>query len=66
LIRENKTFQIDSCVSTGRKEGMQTLDQHLQDLVKTGQITPEEALKACDNPTPFQRFFANKPVAAAA
>ena len=29
LIRENKTFRIDSAIQTGRKFGMQLLDDHL-------------------------------------
>jgi twitching motility protein PilT len=66
LIREQKTFQIASSISTGRKDGMQTLDQHLLDLVKDQKITIEEALKTCENPTPFQRLEGGKPLAAAA
>jgi twitching motility protein PilT len=66
LIREQKTFQIASAVSTGKKDGMQTLDQHLLDLLKEGNIAAEEALKVCDNPAPFQRFHGVKPLAAAA
>src|SRR5882672_603677 len=32
LIRENKTFRIDSMIQTGKKYGMQLLDDHLWDL----------------------------------
>ncbi|TFD55449.1 type IV pilus twitching motility protein PilT [Cryobacterium frigoriphilum] len=39
LIREGKTFQISSMMQAGRDKGMHTLDQHLADLVNTGQIT---------------------------
>jgi len=66
LIREQKTFQIGSAISTGRKEGMQTLDQHLQELFRENKISADEALKACDNPVPFQRFQNVKPLEAAA
>jgi twitching motility protein PilT len=66
LIREGKTFQIASSIATGKKEGMQTLDQHLWDLFQKGLISPEEAIKSCDNPAPFQRFANQKPVAVAA
>ncbi len=45
LIREGKTFQISSIMQTGRKLGMQTIDQHLQELVKEGRITPAEAVQ---------------------
>ena len=43
LIREGKTFQIHSAMQAGRDLGMHTLDQHLADLVNTGQITIEAA-----------------------
>jgi twitching motility protein PilT len=43
LIREGKTFQIPSIMQTGKKLGMQTIDQHLEVLVAEGQITKQEA-----------------------
>ena len=43
LIREGKTFQIHSAMQAGRELGMHTIDQHLADLVSTGQITMEAA-----------------------
>ena len=51
LIREQKTFQIGSSMSTGRKEGMQTMDQNLQELVQKGLVTIPEALKYAENVT---------------
>jgi twitching motility protein PilT len=51
LIREGKTFQINSMMQVGRAQGMVTLNDALADLVKRGQITPEEALlRAVDKP----------------
>ncbi len=44
LIREGKTFQINSMMQVGRAQGMVTLNDALADLVKKGQITPDEAL----------------------
>ena len=44
LIREGKTHQIESMMQTGRERGMHTLDQHLAELVNTGQITRKAAL----------------------
>jgi twitching motility protein PilT len=43
LIREAKIHQIPSMIQTGLREGMQSLDLHLRDLVKTGKITRETA-----------------------
>ena len=50
LIREGKTFQIPSIIGTSRKEGMQTFDQALMELIQKGTITLEEAVKAADAP----------------
>ncbi len=42
LIRENKTFRIDSAIQTGKKFGMQLLDDHLWEMYTKGWIAPEE------------------------
>jgi twitching motility protein PilT len=44
LIRENKTFRIDSAIQTGRKFGMQLLDDHLWTLYEKGMIDAEEMI----------------------
>jgi len=44
LIRENKTFRIDSDIQTGKKYGMQLLDDNLLMHVAAGRISPEEAV----------------------
>ncbi len=41
LIRENKSFQIQSSIQTGQKFGMQTLDDHLVSLWKSGMIASD-------------------------
>lgn len=43
LIRENKVAQMYSAIQTGRKMGMQTLEQTLQEFVNKGLITKEMA-----------------------
>ena len=43
LIREGKTYQIVSMMQAGRTQGMNTMDQHLADLVKAGTITYQAA-----------------------
>ncbi|SHE51107.1 twitching motility protein PilT [Caldanaerobius fijiensis DSM 17918] len=43
LIREGKTFQIQSSVQTGAKYGMHTMDSSIANLYKNGIITLEEA-----------------------
>ena len=44
LIRENKTFRIDSMIQTGKKFGMQLLDDHLWSLYTRGIISAEEMI----------------------
>ncbi|MDH3309129.1 MAG: type IV pilus twitching motility protein PilT [Gammaproteobacteria bacterium] len=43
LIRENKIAQMYSAIQTGQNVGMQTLDQCLQDLVRTRQVQVDDA-----------------------
>jgi twitching motility protein PilT len=45
LIREGKVHQIPSTIQTSKKEGMQSLDQSLKDLVMEDKISREEAIK---------------------
>ena len=49
LIRENKLAQMVSVMQTGQREGMQTLDMCLQDLVKQRKITQATALEKAQN-----------------
>lgn len=47
LIRENKVPQMYSAIQTGSAQGMQTLDQCLQELVRKGVVSKQDArLKA--------------------
>ena len=43
LIREGKIAQMYSAIQTGQGQGMQTLDQNLQELMVKGLISKEEA-----------------------
>ena len=45
LIRENKTYQLQSIIETAYKDGMITMDKALEDLYTSGQISYED-LKA--------------------
>lgn len=44
LIREGKTYQIESAIQTGGKYGMKTMDMALAELYKKGQIDLDTAL----------------------
>ena len=50
LIRESKTFRIDSAIQTGKKFGMQLLDEHLWNIFGKGMITAEEMIENSRNP----------------
>lgn len=50
LIRDGKTFELPSVMQLGAKDGMQTLDQALADLVRRGIVTQEEAMMKSSNP----------------
>lgn len=54
LIRENKTYRIDSSIQTGKKLGMQLLDEHLWQLYDAGKITLEEMLDKSRQPGALQ------------
>lgn len=49
LIRENKIPQMVSVMQTSAREGMQTLDSNLQELVKARKITQQAAMEKAQN-----------------
>jgi twitching motility protein PilT len=50
LIREAKSFRIDSEIQTGKRYGMQLLDDNLWMHFTAGRISPEEAIDKAKNP----------------
>ncbi len=44
LIREAKVAQMYSAIQTGKRDGMQTLDQNLKELVDRGMVTSKVAM----------------------
>jgi twitching motility protein PilT len=51
LIRENKVFRIPSTIQTGKKLGMQLLDDHLFRLFRENKVSEEDALDHAHNPS---------------
>ncbi len=49
LVRENKTYRIDSAIQTGKKYGMQLLDEHLWNMYSQGTISAEDAVDRSRN-----------------
>jgi len=62
LIREAKTYQIPSMMQTGKKYGMQTLDDAIMDLLHRGWIDPDEAYNKCVDKAKFKPFAKNAPL----
>jgi twitching motility protein PilT len=50
LIRDNKTFRINSDIQTGAKYGMVTLDGFLMDKYQQGWISREEVVNKAQDP----------------
>jgi twitching motility protein PilT len=43
MVRESKTFQIPSAMQTGRRSGMQLMDDAIAGLVRQGTVSAAEA-----------------------
>ncbi|MEJ2032084.1 MAG: type IV pilus twitching motility protein PilT [Deltaproteobacteria bacterium] len=61
LIREGKTYQIASAMQTGRKYGMQTLDDAILELLEKGWISPQAAYTNAINKAKFLQYLKNPP-----
>lgn len=57
LIREQKTFRINSEIQTGTRYGMITLDAHLQYLYAQGLITAQDAIDKSQYPIEMKTFL---------
>ena len=56
LIREDKIAQMYSSIQTGMSNGMQTMDQCLQNLVNRGVITKQAAMEKAVDKNQFKSF----------
>jgi len=61
LIRESKTFQIPSVIQTGKKFGMQSLDDAIMDHLMNGRIDPDDAYNKCIDKAKFKQFITKPP-----
>lgn len=59
LIREGKTYQIDSTIATQLQAGMCPLDFYLAELCKRGIIARETAYNRCRYPEDLKRYLTN-------
>jgi len=60
MIRENKAFRIPSVIQTGKKMGMQLLDDHLLEMLSEGKISKDEATEKAQNPEELAEKIAAK------
>lgn len=58
LIRSEKIHELATVIQLGNRDGMQTLDQSLADLVKRGIVTQEEAVLRSSNPEQLRELIA--------
>ena len=61
LIREGKTFQIPSAIQTGKKYGMQSLDDAILEALKAKKISPEDAYDKAIVKERFLQFLSTPP-----
>ncbi len=61
LIREGKTFQIPSTMQTGKRYGMQTLDDAIMEYLNKGWISPESAYTNCIDKNKFSQYLTKPP-----
>ena len=61
LVRENKTYQINSMIQTGKKYGMMLLDDSIMGLLEKGWISPDDAYNKANEKSRFRPFIKNPP-----
>lgn len=57
LIRKGEDHQLYSAVSTGRSEGMISMEQSLAEMVRSGRISRETAIAHCFRPEDLLRYM---------
>ncbi|TXK19982.1 type IV pilus twitching motility protein PilT [Homoserinibacter sp. GY 40078] len=60
LIREGKTYQVTSALQAGSALGMHTMDQHLGELVNSGEVGYEAAIEKVHDPETFNRLVTRR------
>jgi len=61
LIREAKTYQILSAMQTGKRYGMQTLDDVIQGFLDRNIISPDDAYSNAVEKARFVKYLRNPP-----
>ncbi len=63
IIREGKTNMITTQIQTGRNRGMVMMDQSLQELVKSGTISAQDAFEHAFEKDQFKAWLASAGIA---
>jgi twitching motility protein PilT len=63
MIREGKTHQIPSMIQTGKKDGMQMMDQAILDYLMKKVVDADEAYAKAHNKAEFLPYLQGKPPA---
>lgn len=61
LIREGKTHQLASSMQTGKKYGMQILDDSIMDMYNNGRISSDDAYAKANEKSRFRPLLKNPP-----
>lgn len=62
LIRDDKVHQIISMMQSGKKYGMQTMNDALYQLYVTRQVSADECVRASGDPNEFLRMIGKGPI----
>jgi twitching motility protein PilT len=62
LIRDDKIHQIYSSMQSGKKHGMQTMNDALYQLYMSREVTQEECLRVSPEPNEFLRAIGERPL----
>lgn len=62
LVREGKSHQIPSMIQTGKKYGMQLLDDAIMDILNKGWISADDAYAKSNDKKMFRDFLKNPPI----
>lgn len=61
MIREAKTYQIISVMQTGKKYGMQTMDDAIMELLEKRMVSPDDAYSNSIDKSKFVKFLRKPP-----
>ncbi len=62
LIRDDKVHQIQSALQSGKKHGMQTMNDALYQLYTQREVERDECLRVSGDPNEFLRMIGEKPL----